>query len=49
MDVIIKKRSLYQRIIRLPKLIKSTWKFSKNGNLLDRIRFTFSMCLIVLK
>lgn len=49
MEVIIKKRSLYQRIIRLPKLIKVNWRFAKNANFIDRIIFVYQMCLIVLR
>ena len=48
-NVPIKKRSLFGRIIRLPKLIKVHLQFTRNMPIKDRISFIFSSIRIVLR
>jgi hypothetical protein len=49
MQVQIKKRSRFQRFLRLNKMIKANWKFASNCNLINRIIFTWNMVKIVMK
>lgn len=49
MNVPLKKRTRWQRLIRLPKVIKVNMEFTKQAPLRDRILFTWTMIKIIMK
>jgi hypothetical protein len=48
-EVKLKKRSLFGRIILLPKMIETFWKFSANCKFLERVTFCLDSIKIIFR